>query len=220
MHRTDAPISIRNELILVALALVSVGLLIYETAAASLQPHQQDVLEWLDFGIALVFLVEFFYRLARAEEKLVFLKSSWWELLAAIPVTNSTTRALRGLRILRLFRVLRLIRLAVRLNVLIQHARRFDEHTHMLTITTTVASVITGGALGFHYFEFGINPAVRGFWDSMWWSIITAATVGYGDIYPHTTGGRIIAIILLVVGIGTFGAYAATLASWMTRKRE
>lgn len=218
MNQEKQP-SLRNELIIVVLSIVSVGLLVFEVVA-DLKPHQQLLIERLDVGIALVFLTDFFWRLKNAQDRRKFMKSCWWELLAAIPITSEVTRALRGLRVLRLLRVLRVVRLAVRLNILTQRARTFNETTNVLTISVTIVTIVLCGALAFHYFEFGVNQNVKSFWDSVWWAIITVTTVGYGDIYPITTGGRIIAIILLVVGLGTFGVYAAAVATWMLNRKS
>jgi voltage-gated potassium channel len=212
-------VSLRNELIVVALALLSVGLLVFD-AVAELQPHQQQIIERVDVGIAVIFLIDFFWRLRAAENRKAFLRSSWWELLAAIPITTDMTRALRGLRLLRLLRVLRIVRLAVRMNLLMARMRAFRETTHIVTITVTVTTIILSGALGFHYFEFGVNPAVKGFGDSVWWALMTVTTVGYGDVYPHTTPGRVVAVILLIAGIGTFATYAGAVAAWMLRKPD
>lgn len=211
--------SLRNELIIVVLSIVSVGLLIFEVVA-DIKPHQQLLIERLDVGIAFVFLADFFWRLKKAENRAKFMRSSWWELLAAIPITSEVTRALRGLRVLRLLRVLRIVRLAVRLNILTQRARAFNETTNVLAISVTIASIVLCGALAFHYFEFGVNQNVKSFWDSVWWAIITITTVGYGDIFPVTTGGRIIAILLLIIGLGTFGVYAAAVATWMLNRKS
>lgn len=208
--------SIRNEILIVLLALASVLLLVLEVVS-DLKPHQRWLVERVDLAIAVIFLVEWLWRLKNAERKAAFLRSSWWELLAAIPITSDVTRALRGLRLLR---ILRIIRLAVRFNILLGHLREFGESTRLLAITTTVTSIVVCGALGFHYFEFGLNPNVRTFWDSIWWSFMTITTVGYGDIYPHTTGGRIIAILLMVLGLGTFGVYAGVVGAWIVERRR
>ena len=214
--------SLRNELLIVLLALASVVLLIFEMIA-EIQPHQRVLLERVDLTIAVIFLAEFTWRFVHAEHRGRFFARSWWELLAAIPLTTEVTRALRGLRLLRLIRIvriLRVVRFGVRLTIIASHIRRFGNATHMVTIGTTVLTIVMTAAVGFHYFEYGANPNVRGFWDSVWWAIITMTTVGYGDIYPVTLEGRLIAIGLLVVGLAAFGVFTAAIASWMTRRPE
>ena len=57
--------------------------------------------------------------------------------------------------------------------------------------------------------------------DALWWSAVTVTTVGYGDRFPVTSGGRIIAIILMVTGIGLFGAFTALFATFiLTPEKE
>lgn len=215
--------SVRNDVVIVLLALASVVLLVMDVAA-ELAPSDQRLIATIDLVIALVFLVEWIARFAKAKAKLAFFRSTWWELLASIPITNGGARALRGLRLLRavrLARVLRVVRLGVRLNVLIQRARAFNEGTHLIGITTSVASIVFCGALAFHHFEYGTNPHVHSLWDSTWWAIITVTTVGYGDIAPTTTGGRLVTIALLMVGLGAFGLYTAAIANYVvTRQRR
>lgn len=204
------------------LAMVSVSLIVIE-ALQELSPHQRELFERVDLVIASLFLAEFVYRLLRAENRRRFWARSWWELLAAIPVTSDMARTLRGVqlfRVIRFIRVLRIVRLGVRLHVLLARMRAFGKATHLVTITVTVTIIIFGGAVAFHYFEFGHNPNVKSFWDSAWWSLITVTTVGYGDIYPMTGEGRVIAAALLLIGLAAFGVFTASIASWMTRRNE
>jgi voltage-gated potassium channel len=220
MLRESGP-SLRNEILIVALSLVSVGLLVFE-AVAELRPHQATLLERVDLVIAFIFLGDFIWRFYRAENRRRFFVTSWWEVLAAIPLTNETTRALRGIRLFRLIRIvriLRVVRVGVRLHLVISRMRAFGEATHLVTTTLTVLTIVATGAVGFHYFEFGENMRVNSFGDSLWWAFITITTVGYGDIYPVTAEGRIIAVGLLVLGLAAFGVFTASLASWVVRDR-
>lgn len=51
--------------------------------------------------------------------------------------------------------------------------------------------------------------------DALWWSYVTITTVGYGDKFPVTTEGRIIAMLLMTVGVGLFGTFTGYVASWL-----
>ncbi|MBI3747581.1 MAG: ion transporter [Chloroflexi bacterium] len=63
--------------------------------------------------------------------------------------------------------------------------------------------------------ENGINEAIRSPFDAIWWGISTLSTVGYGDVYPRTDEGRVAAMVLMILGIGLFGAITATITSFM-----
>jgi voltage-gated potassium channel len=56
--------------------------------------------------------------------------------------------------------------------------------------------------------------------DALWWSYVTITTVGYGDRYPVTSEGRLIAAALMTVGVGLFGMFTAYVASWFVVKRD
>ncbi|MBT8203022.1 MAG: ion transporter [Acidimicrobiia bacterium] len=78
-----------------------------------------------------------------------------------------------------------------------------------------VVALATVGAAGFVFVveSRADNPAFSDFGDSLWWAMVTLTTVGYGDISPTTTAGRIGAVILMLVGIGLLGTLAAALAA-------
>lgn len=216
----NAGINIFDDLIMVALSLISVGLLIFEVVA-DLNVHQSKALEYADLTIASVFFAEFAFRFTKSENKKLFLRSYWWELLASIPITSQTTQLLRGLRIIRIFRLIRLLRLirfAVRLKIILENSAKLAEQTYLIYITALSAIVIMASALGFYYMEAGKNPNVRGLWDCVWWSVVTITTVGYGDIYPVTDGGRVLAIFLMLGGIATLSATTASIAAYLINK--
>ena len=82
-------------------------------------------------------------------------------------------------------------------------------------------------AAGFYYFESGrdaagnlVNDKVKTFGDSLWWTMVTMTTIGYGDIYPVTVGGRLVAIFLMFVGIGTLGISTAAIAAYFVKNDQ
>ena len=207
---------------MIFLSLVSVFLLFFEILADH-TPQQTHALEIADVCLASIFLLEFSIRLIRAPNRKVFLRRHWWELLASIPITSGTAQMLRGLNLLRIFRLVRLLRLVrflARLKIILDASTRFAEQTYLIYICTLAGMVIMAGALGFHYMEAGVNPNVHSLWDSFWWTVVTITTVGYGDIYPVTTGGRILAMFLMLGGIATVSAVTAIISAHLINKKE
>ena len=58
---------------------------------------------------------------------------------------------------------------------------------------------------------------IKTFGDGLWWAVTTVTTVGYGDRFPTTTEGRILAVMLMLVGISLVGVITASVASWFVR---
>jgi voltage-gated potassium channel Kch len=80
-----------------------------------------------------------------------------------------------------------------------------------------VALVILTGALGFHAVEVGRNPSINGLGDSLWWALVTATTIGYGDIVPATTAGRVFGGFVMFTGIGVLGIWTAAIAAYLIK---
>ncbi len=80
------------------------------------------------------------------------------------------------------------------------------ENIHKILIVLLVLILVS--SIGLDYFEPGIH-----YKDALWWSIVTVTTVGYGDISPTTLGGRIIGVVIMLIGIGILGMFTATIAS-------
>jgi voltage-gated potassium channel len=85
----------------------------------------------------------------------------------------------------------------------------------LLLLLVTFAS-----SIAILHFEDVEGGNIREAHDAMWWAATTVSTVGYGDFYPVTWEGRLIAVLLMVTGVGTFAAIAAGLASWFVQPSE
>ena len=124
-----------------------------------------------------------------------------------MPESLQSVRALRALRILRLVRALAF------LSIGIKTSRRALKHRKFHYVLVVTAAVMVLGATGLYVVERGQNDSLTSFWDALWWAISTTTTVGYGDIYPTTGEGRLIAVLLMLTGIGVIGVFTATIAS-------
>ncbi|MCP3924118.1 MAG: cag pathogenicity island protein Cag26 [Desulfobacterales bacterium] len=93
------------------------------------------------------------------------------------------------------------------INIFKKYFKLFS-HENLLRLTLIVITVIFAGAYGLTYFE----PKYK-FVDALWWSFVTITTVGYGDIFPVTSGGRFIAIVVMLLGIGLLSVLTATIAA-------
>ena len=82
---------------------------------------------------------------------------------------------------------------------------------------TGIVVVGSGVELAFEQHAHGAN--IHNFGESLWWAIVTVTTVGYGGNYPVTTGGRCVAVVLMLVGIGLIGSLSATVANYFVKEK-
>jgi voltage-gated potassium channel len=161
-------------------------------------------------------MFDFFRSLIRAPSKKAYLKWGSLDLLGSIP----------GLPILRLARVPRIIRAvrAMRATGGREVRRQFLLHpaegTFALSILIAIL-VITLTSLGVLHFERGApNANLLNASDAFWWSFVTMTTVGYGDRFPVTNSGRLMAAVLMTVGVAVFGVLTSYLATSFRSRHE
>ncbi len=174
-------------------------------------------LEYFEWVVVAIFSVEYLYRLAVAKEKLKYIFSFYGiiDLLAILPFYLSLAIDLKSLRILRLLRLSRLLKLS-RYNSAFDRLRcAFLNSKHELIISTAfLAIAIYLSAFGIYYFEHEAQPdKFRSIFDAMWWSLATVTTVGYGDIYPITLGGRLFTFVVLIFSLGLVAVPAGIFAT-------
>ncbi|MBI5153004.1 MAG: potassium channel family protein [Parcubacteria group bacterium] len=209
--------SLKRDIFMALLAMGSIFLLVVEVVIG-LAEEEVLFVHYVDLGIAFVFFVEFVYHFVTAQHKLHFLKYHWWELLAAIPFTTHTTQALRGFRLIRvipLIEGIRFLRFLIRLKILAGLSKKYTQQVYLMYVAIIISFITLSGAFAFHYFESPVNPNVKTAFDSFWWAIVTVATVGYGDIYPITMGGRIVSILLILSGVCVMGIFLTVINSYV-----
>lgn len=198
-------------LIIVVLSVYVLAALLVDTFFA-LPPDIHDLLQIIDDGICIVFLFDFFYRLYKSKNKLSFMKWGWIDLISSIP-SLPFVRFGRLFRLIRLFRILRAFR---SIKVLSQHVFRNRVQGTMSAVTIITFLVVIFSSISILMVEKDPASNIKTAEDSIWWSLVTVTTVGYGDKYPITTEGRIIGVVLMFVGVGLFGTFTAYVASWFT----
>jgi voltage-gated potassium channel len=204
----DAPAVHLYDLFLGILTLMSLVIMVLSIFLPPASSTRQ-VLFIVDILLCLIFLADFVIRLIRAPRKRDYL--IWQgitDLLGSIPAVP----ALRIFRLFRLVRLYRLMRLGGPGNMLKQFmSRRAEGVLYITTILTLI--LITVGSELVTIFE-RVNPEanIRTGGDAIWWSMVTITTVGYGDRYPTTEGGRLVGIAMMIFGIGIFGVITSFLS--------
>lgn len=194
------------------LALAVIPALLLDDGAATPRTHLiATAANWI---IWLAFCGEFAARLAVAPDRRRFVRRSWFDLLiVVVSPPFGVPDSLQGVRAVRALRILRLVRALAFLSIGIKTSRRALRHRKFHYVLIVTASVMLLGATGLYVVERGRNEALGSFWDALWWAMSTTTTVGYGDIYPTTGEGRLIAVLLMLTGIGVIGVFTATIAS-------
>ncbi|MGM8364938.1 potassium channel family protein [Virgibacillus sp. W0181] len=194
--RNRTKIALTYEIILVVLAFISVFLLFYDNSRFII----------LDKIVWFLFFVDVVVRLLVAKDKWLYIRKNPFDIIAAIPLDAIFQTA----RIVRLFRVIRL--LAVSKNLLPKFFQLLK--TNNLDRVLIVATLlVVGGGTVVTFTE----PNIDTFADGLWWAIVTTTTVGYGDISPDTISGRMVAVLLMIVGIGMIGMLTGSITTFFIK---
>ena len=222
VERNDTVPGRTFDLVMQSLILISIITFTIETLP-DLEADTRKFLHATEVVIVILFTIEYLLRLYVADRKLDYVLSFYGviDLLAILPFYLASGIDLRSLRVFRMFRLFRLLKLLRFGRAMRRFARAFiiaKEEIILFSVVTVMLLYLS--AVGIYYFEHIAQPeAFKSVIHSLWWAVTTLTTVGYGDVYPITAGGKIFTFIVLMIGLGIVAIPAGLLASALSKVR-
>ncbi len=215
----DKPVVVWSLAILIVYSVLSYSI----GTLPSLSEGVRNFLHYSEIVIVAIFTLEYLYRIAVSQNRLKFIFSFYGmiDLLAILPFYLATAidlRSVRLFRILRLVRVLKLVRYSRAMTRFSRALILAKEELIVFTLATLVLFFLA--AVGIYHFENKAQPEVfRSIFDCLWWAVTSLTTVGYGDIYPITAGGRIFTFFILMLGLGMVAVPTGIVSSALSEIR-
>lgn len=210
------------EFLIQALVVLNLVAFAFETLP-NLTPSWIRFFRFLEIGTVIVFSVEYILRLFFSKPRLGYALSFMGliDLISILPFFLSLGIDLRSAKAIRLLRLFRLLKLA-RYNAAIQRLRRAFVIVKEELVLFGAGSLVLLylASVGIYYFEREAQPEKFGsILHSLWWSVSTLTTVGYGDVYPVTTGGKVFTFFLMLTGMGVIAVPTGLVASALSQAK-
>ena len=226
VEETDTRAGKAFDLFVQSLIIFSISIFAIETLP-NLTLRSLEILSYLEVVIVSIFTFEYLLRLIVSKNKIGFIFSFWGiiDLLAIVPfylITFGLDLALVFLRTLRLFRLVRIIKLARYSKSFTRIMLAFKIAKEDLLVAFGATSImLIIASFGIYIFENPVQPdKFSSVFHSLWWALATLTTVGYGEIYPITLGGKVFTGLILMIGLGIVALPAGIIASSLTEARE
>ena len=192
--------------ILTALAIAFLFGYSYPAFVPDVSPSSQSILDGIQWVSWIAFAADLLFGVYKSSDKAQFLKKHPLEILAVV------------LPFLRPLRLLRFISFGTLVIQKVAVGRQFA-----ITLKVFLASILLAyiGAVQITITERGVEGSnIKSFGDGLWWAITTVTTVGYGDRFPVTSTGRVLAVCLMLVGISLMGVITASVAAWFVKMSQ
>lgn len=203
------------DLLVTFLSIYVLGSLLADTLY-ELSPETSILLNYIDYGICFIFFLDFCIRFYHAESKAKFMRWGWIDLLSSIPMMDYL-RIGRLFRLIRLFRVIRAFRSTRKL---VHHIFKNKSQGALTSVSIFAILIVIFSAIAILQVENDPNSNINTAEDALWWAYVTITTVGYGDKFPVTTEGRLIASVLMTAGVGLFGTFTAFIATLFVQDQQ
>lgn len=200
-------------LVLTVMSLIIMVLLIVPV----LTPATQSALLFFDNLVCFVFLADFAYNMSGSHPRREYFvhRRGWLDLLGSIPSLGvfRFTALLRLARLSRLARIMRLLNGQNKRELVDDIVQNRGQYALFVTLLLVFMVLATGSIAVLQFESQDPDASIQTGGDALWWAIVTLTTVGYGDFYPVTMGGRFVGVGVMFAGIGLIGALASLLAS-------
>ena len=166
--------------------------------------------EWTIMAVLVAFVVMFFTRWWIADNRKEWMKSNWFDLVVIVLLSSPFLRMLMALRLAHLVPALKLGAVIRSNKDRLLRLLLFSSESMPAAMAMMFGLVFVFGTVTF-LLEHGQNPQFAEFPDGLWWAFVTLTTVGYGDIVPVTSAGRVVAVMTMIFGIMVYSLVVANL---------
>ncbi|TVP40421.1 ion channel [Candidatus Nitrosocosmicus arcticus] len=167
-----------------------------------------------DFIVSIILAFDFAIRIKKSKQGYKYFLTHLYEIPSFIPLYTLTLLEANtvygaGLKSLRLIQIFRFMHILSRTLIIMDEIRNRLLYVVLLSMIT-----VTAGAFTMYFVEHNApGSKITNLGDAVWWAVVTVTTVGYGDVYPVTFEGRIIATVIMVIGIAILGILISTLGA-------
>jgi voltage-gated potassium channel len=205
------------QLVVLALSVITLLFIAIDTIF-HLTDETSQLFLLIDTLICAVFLADVAYRGVIHHDRRNYWRWGWLDLLSSIPAIT----ILRWGRLLRVIRIVRVLRAFRSTRAIVGQLFADPAKGSVFTVALATFALVVFGSVAILNVEAGMaDSTIASASDALWWSFVTVTTVGYGDHFPVTDAGRLIAAVLMAAGVGLFGTLTAYFANaWIRRRPE